>query len=259
MRLATWNIKGVLERQGLLLCWLDEQRPKLDFVALQKINVPEKDFPIDVFTRAGYYATVHSYPEAPPGLGDYGVAILSRKKPRNSCKGLPRQKALGPRFLTVEVDGLEFSSVYAPPGNNEDIEPKLAWFESLIVHIRETRSRSDQRVLCGDFNVVTEDRYGPHGPVRNSPNYHGGVQDKFRALLKAGRLFDLYSRPPRWTDPFLFEGRSGYLKLSRLEYVLGTQGIVSRGPVVEFDIDHAIVKNSIFWWVRAPIIADLKD
>ena len=30
MRLATWNIKGIPERQGLLLCWLDKQKPKLD-------------------------------------------------------------------------------------------------------------------------------------------------------------------------------------------------------------------------------------
>lgn len=168
MRIASWNIKGVTKRQGLLLSWLNAQKP--DLVALQKVNVTEGNFPTDVFACAGYYAKVHSYPQEHRARGDYGVAILSRKKPRILHEGLPEQQELGPRLLTVGVDGLEFSSVYAPYGRYEEIQPKLEWFESLIAHLRATRSRSGQRVLCGDFNAVPKYRFGPDGPVRNSPN-----------------------------------------------------------------------------------------
>ena len=258
MRIASWNIKGVKKRQGFLLSWLGAQKPNL--VALQKINVPEKDFPFDVFTRAGYYATAHSYPEASPCSGDFGVAILSRTEPRILPEGLPGQEELGPRFLTVEVEGLEFSSVYAPYGKYKEIQPKLEWFESLIAHLGTTRSRSGQRVLCGDFNAVPKYRFGPDGPVRNSPNYRDDVRERFASLLKAGGLSDLYAcSPPGWGDPFVSQAPEACLKFSRLEYVLGTQGVVARNPVVRFDIDHAIVRNPPFHWVRAPIVADLDD
>ena len=254
MKIASWNIKGVTKHQGLLLSWLNAQKP--DLVALQKINVKEENFPTDVFARAGYYAGVHSYPQR----GDYGVAILSRKKPRILHEGLPEQQELGPRLLTVEVDGLEFSSVYAPYGRYEEIQPKLEWFESLTAHLGAMRPRSGQRVLCGDFNAVPKCRFGPDGPVRNSPNYHEDVQEVFRTLLKVGGLFDLYADPPLgWDDRFMFKTPEACLKFSRLEYVLGTQGVIDRSPAVRFDIDHAIVRNPPFPWVRAPIVADLGD
>ena len=258
MRLATWNIRGVVKRQGLLLAWLSALRP--DLVALQKINVTEQQFPTDVFADAGYYVEKHSCPQGPGKRDDYGVAILSRKKPRVLDEGLPGQEEAGPRLLTVEVDGLEFSSVYAPYGKYQEIQPKLAWFESLIAHLKATRLRSEQRVLCGDFNVVAKWRFGPNGPLRSSPNYHEDVQERYDALLKAGGLFDLYADPlPGWRDRFVYENRGAQLKFSRLEYVLGTQGVVDRNPVVRFDIDHAIIRNGFFYWVRAPIIADLDD
>lgn len=170
----------------------------------------------------------------------------------------PAKEGAGSRLLTVEVDGLELSSVYAPSG--EKMQPKLEWFESLIGHLKATRSRSGQRILCGDFNVVPKWRFGPNGPLRSSPNYHEEVQERFNALLEVGGLFDLYAGPRLgWGDRFVFENRGARLKFSRLEYVLGTQGVVDRNPVVRFDVDHAIIRNEAFYWVRAPIIADLDD
>ncbi len=254
MKIASWNINGVraLRRQGALLRWLHEQKP--DVVALQKIQVPEEDFPTHLFARLGYDVTAHC------GNKDYGVAVLSRKKHQILCKGLPGQEQLGARLLTVEVDGLEFSSVYAPFGSNKGIQPKLKWFESLTEHFRATRSTSNHRVLCGDFNVVAEYRVGSSESPKNSPNYRDDVRERFEAFLKAGGLFDLYTcRAPKWKDPFMFEGPQGRLKFSRLEYVLGTQTVVDRHPDVEIDFDYGIVKNGVFPWIRAPIIADLRD
>ena len=129
--------------------------------------------PTDTFDRAGYYLEVHC------GRNDYGVAILSRKnrkKPRVLQKGLPGQEQLGARLLTIDVDGPEFSSVYAPAGNNKDIKPKLKWFECLTAHVRAMHSRSEQKVLCGDFNVVSECRVGPAGSLKGSSNYREDVR-----------------------------------------------------------------------------------
>ena len=242
-----------------MLCWLHDRKP--DVVALQKIKVQERDFPKDEFRAAGYYSEAHCYPKSHLGCADHGVAILTRREPRCVEKGLDGQEHLGARLLTVDVDGLEFSSVYAPWSKTEGIDAKLTWFDSLIDHLGKTRMRSKQRVLCGDFNVVPAERYGPRGPDRNSLNYHREVQARFNVLLKEGGLCDLYVRrpPPDWVDPFRFEACSGCLKFSRLEYVLGTQSIADRDPLVEFDVDHAIVKNRFFHWVRSPILVHLPD
>ena len=114
MRIATWNINGVGQHRGRLLSWLSAQKP--DLVALQKIRIAEGEFPTGVFANAGYYTEKHSYPRGHGKRGDYGVAILSRNKPWILDEGLPGQDELGPRLLTVDVDGMEFSSVYAPSG-----------------------------------------------------------------------------------------------------------------------------------------------
>lgn len=259
MKIGTWNINGVIRYQGALLRWLAEQEP--DIVALQKIKVSKDEFPTDTFDSAGYFA------EADCARNDYGVAILIRKN-RKEIRVLPKgrrtQEQLGTGLLTVEVDGLEFSSVYAPYGENKDIRPKLEWFRCLTTHmtthIQTPNSQAKQRVLCDDFNVVPEYRVGPTGPVPNSPNYHKDVQEKFRALLQVGGLFDLYiRRPPSWENPFLFEGRQGCLKFSRLEYILGSQSILDRCLLVRIDFEYAIFKNDPFYWVRAPIVAHLRD
>ena len=117
----------------------------------------------------------------------------------------------------MEVDGLEFSSVYAPYGKCEDIQPKLDWFEYLIEHLRSGRSQSEQQVLCGDFNVLPEWRVGPAGPPKSSPVFCKVVRTKFGKLLDSAGLYDLYKRRlPDWEDPFIFKGRQCCLKFSRL-------------------------------------------
>ena len=256
MRVASWNINGVRCHQGRLLDWLSVQKP--DLVALQKIRAQKEDFPFDAFSRAGYHAAVHCPPSR--RRGDHGVAILSRRKPRVRLpKGLPGQEGFGPRLLTVEVDGLEFSSVYAPYKMTCSTGTKIEWFEGLTEHLTTRRPESGRRVLCGDFNVVPESRFGPRGRI-GSPNYHKDVQARFDALLTEAGLSDLYAAPPAgWKDRFTFEGRAACLKFSRLEYVLGTQRILNLNPVVRFDIDHAIDDGSFNSWVRAPIIVDLDD
>ena len=100
MRIATWNVNGVQARLPYLLRWLAERKP--DLVGLQKIRVPDDEFPTRILESAGYHATAYCR------KGEYGVGILSRRKPAVVRKGLPGQDDLGARLMTVVVDGLEF-------------------------------------------------------------------------------------------------------------------------------------------------------
>ena len=257
MRIATWNIKGVRHREQLLLEWLCVRRP--DLVALQKINAQEEEFPYRAFRCAGYHVEVHGSPPIP--TRNYGVAILSRRKPRVLWKGLPGREGFGPRLLTVEVDGLEFSSVYAPFRRNNLAGSKLEWFESLKAHFAATRHAFGRRVLCGDFNVIPASRSRPSERA-DWPNRHKDIRAKFSELCNAAGLDDLYLHadpPAGWSNRFELRSPDACIQFSRLEYVLGTQGMVELNPVVWFDIEHTILENSIFPWVRAPIIADLDD
>ena len=97
----------------------------------------------------------------------------------------------------------------------------------------------------------------PLGRRINPPCSAKNVRAKFRMVLDSAGLHDLYKRgPPDWKDPFIFKGRQCCLKFSRLEYVLGAQGVVDMDPVVEFDFEYSIIKNGPFPWVRAPIVAE---
>ena len=124
MRIATYNVNSVNKRLPYLLRWLDDRRP--DVVGIQKIRVPEEKFPKQAFESLGYHAEPFCH------KGDFGVGILSRKNPKVLLRGLPGQDELGARLLTVEIDGLEFSSIYAPYGKSVGLARKLAWIESLV-------------------------------------------------------------------------------------------------------------------------------
>lgn len=246
MRIATWNIKGAGARKEYLLCWLEAREP--DVVALQKIGA-EAEFPTKELQSAGYCAQPLY---ARCGLG---VAVLSK----NKQIPVPNEAALGPRLLTVEVDGVEVSSIYAPARLEDH---KLEWFESLTSYLGGP-CRSEQRVLCGDFNVVVEDRVSADWPPpRNTSTYSRAVQQAFSTVLNTGKtgLVDLYRyRPSNCGYRFIFNGDEGRFKVSRLEFMLGTPSLLERVREVWVDLAHRIPLRNSFPWERAPIIADLHD
>ena len=256
MRIATWNINGVRARLPYLLRWLAEREP--DLVGLQKIRVPDTEFPTWAFESAGYHATAYCR------KGEYGVGTLSRKKPTVVQRGLPGQHDLGARLLTVETGGLELTTVYAPYGNVEGLARKLAWLHSLTEHVRETHYRSAQRVLCGDFNVVPEDRdtsSGTRDP--RALNFTDDERCELSALLDSG-FVDLYARMhPDGRDRFTYwdygSNRDRLTYGVRLDLILGTRGIVDRLRAVWVDMDYRRQIHDLRPSECAPVIADLDD
>ena len=149
MRIATWNINGLKARLEYLKLWLHAVEP--DVVALQELKMTEEQFPRDVFTELGYEAAVHGQ------KGWNGVAVLSRHAMTVTQVGLPSQDEMGSRLITVDLDGLSVTSVYAPNGKtleHEDYERKLGWFDALAKHLEDALSPSMPSVVAGDFNIV---------------------------------------------------------------------------------------------------------
>ena len=256
VRVATWNINGIRARLPYLLRWLAERKP--DLVGLQKTRVPEAEFPTEALECAGYHAETYCR------KGEYGVGILSRNKPTVIRKGLPGQDQLGARLLTVEVDGLQFSSVYAPYGRVEGLTRKLAWLQSLREHVEATHYQSDQRVLCGDFNVVQEDRDDSTGTRNPSAlNYTDDERRQLSALLHSG-FVDLYAyRCPNGRDRFTYWNyrwnRDSLTSGVRLDLILGTKGVVDRLRDVRVDVAYRRPIDGLRPSECAPVVADLHD
>ena len=155
MKLASFNINGIRARMPRLLEWLEREKP--DVACLQELKCADEQLPMADIEAAGYGAVWHGQ------KGFNGVAILAK----GASPGLRRVGLPGDpddshsRYIEAEVDGLVVASLYLPNGNpigTEKFDYKLRWMERLGAHAADLLDEERPTVLCGDWNVVPEDR-----------------------------------------------------------------------------------------------------
>ncbi len=154
MKLATFNINGVVGRLHHLLEWLEKESP--DVACLQELKALDTAFPIDAIRRAGYDAIWHGQ------RAWNGVAILAKGvKPIELRRGLPGDPDdTHSRYLEAAVNGILVCCLYLPNGNPQPgpkFDYKLAWFERLIAHAQSLFVLDEPVIVAGDFNVVPTD------------------------------------------------------------------------------------------------------
>ena len=180
MKVATYNINGILGRLPRLLEWLRAARPHA--VCLQELRVHHHEFPIDAIRDAGYDAV---WKGQKPRYN--GVAILARDgapvQVRDTLPGASGDSEA--RYLEAAVNGILIACLYAPNGNPQPgpkFVNKLAWHARLCAHAAELYRAGVPVLLAGDFNVVpTEtDIYATRSYVDNAL-----VQPQSRAAYKA--------------------------------------------------------------------------
>ena len=127
MRIATYNVNGIIGRLANLLHWLAEEAP--DVVCLQELKAPQERFPRAL--------------SAPPAMMRSGTGkklgrrrILARgAAPVESRRGLPGDPDdLHSRYIEAAVGGLIVGCLYLPNGNpapGPKFDYKLRWFERL--------------------------------------------------------------------------------------------------------------------------------
>lgn len=154
MKIATFNVNGIIGRLTRLLEWLEKESP--DIACLQETKTSDATFPIDAIRAIGYEAVWH-------GQKSYnGVAILAKgAQPVETRRGLPGDPDdTHSRYIEARVHGVLVGCLYLPNGNPQPgpkFDYKLAWFERLIEHAKTLVDVAEPVILAGDYNVVPTD------------------------------------------------------------------------------------------------------
>ena len=128
MKIATWNVNSIRQREAHVQRWLESCQPDLLF--LQEIKCEAAAFPALTFHGLGYKA------EAVGQKAYNGVAVLARipfTVTHRALPGLPEDDAQA-RYIEIEADGITMLGIYLPNGNSrgeDGFAYKLAWMDRL--------------------------------------------------------------------------------------------------------------------------------
>ena len=182
MRIATWNVNSIRQRESHVAAWLAANQP--DLLLLQEIKCEEPQFPGLSFP--GYAAHI-------VGQKSYnGVAVLSRiplTVTNRALPGLPEADAQA-RYIEVEADGLIVGNLYLPNGNSggsEGYAYKLAWMARLADRARTLLEADKPCLFAGDYNVaITDEDYAPGTLSPTDALVRPETRAAFRSLLWQG-------------------------------------------------------------------------
>ena len=183
MKIATWNINGVIRRLDNLLTWLGEAAP--DVLCLQELKCTRAAFPSHALEKAGYRG--HWVAE---GRWN-GVALLARgSAPILTRTELPGDAEDGQaRYVEAAIGGMIVACLYAPNGNpmpGPKYDFKRAWLARLQSHAADLLSKNVPLVLAGDFNVAPEAR-----DVYETSSYDGSALTDAASRRAFSDLLDL--------------------------------------------------------------------
>ena len=198
MKIATWNVNSIRQRQDHVANWLTRNQP--DLLLLQEIKCEEPQFPADAFP--GY--TPHIV-----GQKSYnGVAILARIPVTVTNRALP---GLAPddaqaRYIEVDTGAITVGNLYLPNGNSGG-EPgyayKLNWIACLAAHARTLLDADRPCIFAGDYNVCpTDEDFAPGTLPPNDALVRPETRAAYRTLLYQGLTDAIRALHPRgriWT------------------------------------------------------------
>lgn len=155
MKLATYNLNGIRARLPRFLEWIE--REQADIICLQELKCADESLPIADIEGAGYGAVWHGQ------KGFNGVAVLAKgDTPQLRRIGLPGDPDdTHSRYIEAEVGGIIVGSLYLPNGNpvgTDKFDYKIRWMQRLRDHAAQLLDEERTAILCGDWNVVPEDR-----------------------------------------------------------------------------------------------------
>ena len=184
MKIATYNVNGVIGRLPVLLRWLKEDAP--DVVCLQELKATDETFPRRELQNLGYEGISHGQKSS------NGVAILAK----GTLPVLTRRELPGDpddthsRYIEAAINGILVGCLYLPNGNpapGPKFDYKLRWFERLHAYAAELIDLDIPALLVGDYNVMPTDHdvYAPER-WRDDALFRPEVREAYGDLVAQG-------------------------------------------------------------------------
>ncbi len=155
MRLATWNVNSIRQRERHVAKWLERVQP--DVLFLQEIKCQTPDFPALNFEALGYRAVA-------VGQKSYnGVAVLARvpfEVTHTALPGLTGDVAEQARYIEIETGGVTLIGIYLPNGNSggeAGYQGKLDFMTALRLRAEALLAEDRDFAILGDWNVAPTD------------------------------------------------------------------------------------------------------
>ncbi|MCI0498986.1 MAG: exodeoxyribonuclease III [Planctomycetales bacterium] len=194
MKIATFNANSIRSRMDVLLKWLALQQP--DILAIQETKVQDADFPLSELEKTAYKTIFR-------GQKSYnGVAILSKKPPKDIVLKLEQDPADQARFLKAKIGNIILVNTYIPQGMDVDSDKfryKLNWLGWLRQYFERHHTPQQPIVWVGDLNVAREDIdvYDPAG-LRGHVCFCGPAQKALDEVMQWG-FIDIFRK--KHTEP----------------------------------------------------------
>lgn len=158
LTLCSFNINGIRARPHQLEAVRGGLDP--DILGVQECKVADDEFPVKAVEGLGYRTRFHGQ------KGHYGVAILSKREPIETYRGLPEEspdaqrRAIASRFA-LDGGDLTVINAYFPQGENRahpvKFPGKARFYASLTEHLRRGFRPDERLVVMGDMNVAPLD------------------------------------------------------------------------------------------------------
>ena len=194
MRIATWNVNSIRQRERHVADWLARVQP--DVLFLQELKCEERVFPAETFRALGYEAAV-------VGQKAYnGVAALSRVPFTVAHRALPglAEDDAQARYIEIEAGGATLIGIYLPNGNSggeAGYAYKLGWMEALRARAAALLAGDRPFLIAGDFNVCpTDEDFAPGAIAPTDALVRPATRAQFRALLWLGLTDGLRALQP---------------------------------------------------------------
>ena len=136
-----------------------------DVVCLQEIKALPEQFDQILFNQIGYKCFIHSADKK----GYSGVAILSKKKPKNVEYGCGIEIIdFEGRVIRADFEDFSVMSVYFPSGSSSEVRQnfKFQFLELFENYINKLKKIVPNLIICGDFNICHKS-IDIHNPIRN--------------------------------------------------------------------------------------------
>jgi len=200
VKLATWNVNSIRQRETHVRAWLERVQP--DILFLQEIKCEAPAFPALTFESLGYRAEI-------VGQKAYnGVAALGRIPFTTTHRALPGLHEDDPkaRYIEIEAADITLIGIYLPNGNSggdAGYAAKLAWMDALNARAKTLLDQDRPFAILGDYNVCPTDAdYSPAALGVDDALVRPATRARFRTLAWLGltdAIRALHPNDKMWT------------------------------------------------------------